>query len=137
MSQELKACPFCGAIPDENDVGDYFVECPSCGITGPLGSKESLSSSAEAWNRRATDPRASKSNISEYVEMLIGKPDLRDEVIEKCRVALEEARGDVENALNLLNAMKGYPRFDRRIAERKQQLARHDEALAAIKELKR
>ena len=115
MSQELKACPFCGAIPDENDVGDYFVECPSCGITGPLGSKESLSSSAEAWNRRATDPR--------------------DEVIEKCRVALEEARGDVENALNLLNAMKGYPRFDRRIAERKQQLARHDEALAAIKSI--
>ena len=40
-------------------------------------------------DRRATDQRASKSNISEYVEMLIGKPDPRDEVIEKCRVALE------------------------------------------------
>lgn len=53
---ELKPCPFCGATPP-NIVVEYvvppddgpYVECLSCGATGPDGG-------VDAWNARAEEP---------------------------------------------------------------------------------
>lgn len=49
---DLLPCPFCGAVPDDEDVSEYFVECPSCGIEGPAGPMDSRFSAIEAWNTR-------------------------------------------------------------------------------------
>lgn len=53
MLTELKPCPFCGAQPEAPDVGDYFVECPSCGVQGPISNKDGQPHAKEEWNRRA------------------------------------------------------------------------------------
>ena len=51
---ELRECPFCGAQPEQADVSEYYVECPSCGLQGPYGEKDTYESSIAAWNRRAS-----------------------------------------------------------------------------------
>ena len=51
---ELRECPFCGAQPDQADVSEYYVECPSCGLHGPYGDKDTYESSIAAWNHRAS-----------------------------------------------------------------------------------
>lgn len=61
MSEELKACPFCGSsphlltpIPDINVEG-YRVSCVSnqCGATTRTCSTEAIAT--HTWNRRADD----------------------------------------------------------------------------------
>lgn len=51
LTIELKPCPFCGAKPDDQDVGLFVVECPNCGIVGPAA--ENRDAAIQAWNRRA------------------------------------------------------------------------------------
>ena len=53
-TEALLPCPFCGTQPDEHDISDYAVECPSCGIHGPerVGAQRAI----ETWNTRATHP---------------------------------------------------------------------------------
>ena len=55
---ELRECPFCGAQPEQADVSEYYVECPSCGLQGPYGEKDTYESSIAAWNRRASPASA-------------------------------------------------------------------------------
>lgn len=121
MSQELKACPFCGSSAQQNIISNgfgVFVKCESCESSGPVCETELKA--IEHWNRRATDPRASKSNISEYVEMLIGKPDPRDKVIRLCEKALEST---------IASSPDPYCAITRKLKQLQ------DEALAAIKSI--
>lgn len=94
MSQELKPCPFCGE-KQQNVISNWFknhlVECENCCASAPAG--DTKASAIAEWNRRA-----------------------HDEVIEKCRVALE----NIESTSSSTRI--------RRVAH---------EALAAIKALER
>lgn len=58
MLSELKLCPFCGAQPEQSDVSEYYVECPSCGLQGPYGELDTQESSVESWNRREVEQAA-------------------------------------------------------------------------------
>ena len=58
MLTELKPCPFCGMQPEEPDVGDYFVECPRCGVQGPITNKDGRPHAKAEWNRRAIEAEA-------------------------------------------------------------------------------
>lgn len=52
--QALEPCPFCGAQPEQCDVGIHHVSCPSCGIDGPDGGAGNGKPGAiSAWNTRA------------------------------------------------------------------------------------
>ena len=56
MSDELKPCPFCGAVPTAHHIynrGDReFVRCPTCLAHGPWVNINNTCPIA-AWNRRA------------------------------------------------------------------------------------
>lgn len=53
LIEALEPCPFCGAQPEDQDVGDYFVTCPSCGVDGPAGLQDGTAHARKAWNQRA------------------------------------------------------------------------------------
>ena len=55
LTDELKPCPFCGMQPEDPDVGDYFVECPRCGVQGPVGNEDGRPIAKAEWNRRAIE----------------------------------------------------------------------------------
>lgn len=52
---DLLACPFCGSTDlsvVSNGYESMFVECNSCGTSGPVAPDEQQS--VNAWNRRVT-----------------------------------------------------------------------------------
>ena len=51
---ELMPCPFCGTQPDECDIGQFVVECPSCAIVGPAS--DNSNAARRAWNTRWSTP---------------------------------------------------------------------------------
>ena len=51
---ELMPCPFCGTQPDECDIGQFVVECPSCAIVGPAS--DNSNAARRAWNTRWGTP---------------------------------------------------------------------------------
>lgn len=51
---ELLPCPFCGTQPDECDIGQFVVECPSCAIVGPAS--DNSNAARRAWNTRWGTP---------------------------------------------------------------------------------
>lgn len=51
---ELAPCPFCGTQPDECDIGQFVVECPSCAIVGPTS--DNSDAARRAWNTRWGTP---------------------------------------------------------------------------------
>ncbi len=57
MTEELKACPFCGASPKlvQQTVTLWSVECDGCDAGS--GWAEDMHSPVRAWNRRAPDAR--------------------------------------------------------------------------------
>lgn len=55
LTDELKPCPFCGMQPEDPDVGDYFVECPRCGVQGPVSNEDGRPIAKAEWNRRAIE----------------------------------------------------------------------------------
>ena len=65
MGIELKPCPFCGAQPEEQDIGSYFVECPGCGLQGPSGARDGVEPSVAAWNHRAVMAEVCRSQNKE------------------------------------------------------------------------
>ena len=50
----LLPCPFCGTQPDECDIGQFVVECPSCAIVGPAS--DNSNAARRAWNTRWGTP---------------------------------------------------------------------------------
>jgi Lar family restriction alleviation protein len=56
--KDLKPCPFCGGQPEDCDVSDYFVVCPSCCIEGPHSVDNSRAQAVKEWNTRAQAPAA-------------------------------------------------------------------------------
>ena len=58
MTDKLKPCPFCGnpnllvdkGILENDELGNYFVCCNKCHVTGPAG--YTAQEAVEAWNRR-------------------------------------------------------------------------------------
>ena len=97
-------------------------------------SKQSMPLVAEARIHAAEHP---SKDIRYFAQCVVDELTERNEVIRLCEVALEESRDDVAEAYASLCQLAGYPANNRRIAEMKKQLARHDEALAAIKALER
>lgn len=57
-----------------------------------------------------------------------------DKLLQQALSVLEESRDDVNDALGSLMHGKGYPSYDRRIKSYTEQLARHDAAIAALRE---
>ena len=54
MSDDLKPCPFCGAVPLPVNTNGSYVFCSECGADGPVH----LTKAVAAWNTRAIDPAA-------------------------------------------------------------------------------
>ena len=50
--KDLKPCPFCGGQPEDCDVSDYFVVCPSCCIEGPHSVDNSRAQAVECMPAR-------------------------------------------------------------------------------------
>ncbi len=150
MSQELKACPFCGEKQQNvisNGFKNHFVECENCGASGPAGDTEA--SAIAEWNRRATassvspDPRDEvistailtearihavehpSKDIRYFAQCVVEELTKREEVLEKCLVALEKIDEFTEGhgIYNIFDEEFDSPTFK--------------EALAAIKELKK
>lgn len=52
---KLKECPFCGcefiSINKIKDTGNYWLECPECGIETKLF--DTLADAVETWNKRS------------------------------------------------------------------------------------
>ena len=71
MSEELKCCPFCGAIDahHQSEYGDesQFV-CAVCDARGPM--KRAYADALTAWNRRAT-PQAGDELASDVRRLVI------------------------------------------------------------------
>ncbi len=81
MSEELKPCPFCGALPTRVDIvscGTFAVYCESCRSTGPrikvhpMEDRNEIDMARNAWNKQGGCLRC------------------RDETIEECAKALDD-----------------------------------------------
>jgi len=68
MSEELRACPFCGGRAElKEGIHTQYVMCLSCEVMGPnLRSKSEL---VEAWNRRASLARPSSAGEKKEMKM--------------------------------------------------------------------
>lgn len=75
----LEPCPFCGAQPEQCDVGDHVVTCPSCGVDGPYGAPSGVAGAIQGWNRRAalsaTQPAQAAQGAGEAVASIYITPD--------------------------------------------------------------
>ena len=50
---ELRNCPYCGSNKlayDTLGVDKYFVECKSCGLTGPYKNNPNITEATIKWN---------------------------------------------------------------------------------------
>jgi Lar family restriction alleviation protein len=70
MSDDLKPCPFCGAVPLPVNTNGSYVFCGECGADGPVHLTEAIA----AWNTRAKPlaDRLFDQQIADYVKR--GKP---------------------------------------------------------------
>jgi len=103
----LEPCPFCGAQPEQCDVGDHVVTCPSCGVDGPYGAPSGVAGAIQGWNRRAalsaTQPAAGADVVPEHVALLnekVRELEARDafEAQNKCSLGFKRsARGTYVN----------------------------------------
>ena len=59
---ELMPCPFCGTQPDECDIGQFVVECPSCAIVGPAS--DNSTAARRAWNTRWGTPAGAEEVVA-------------------------------------------------------------------------
>ena len=62
-------------------------------------------------------------------------PDHRDALLRQALEALELSRDDVNECLNEVLPKAGWERFDKRIAAFREQLVKHDAAIAAIRKV--
>lgn len=76
MHEPLKNCPFCGTQPDECDIGQFVVECPSCAIVGPAS--DNSNAARRAWNTRWGTPAGAGEPVAKlwlWKNFVGGKPE--------------------------------------------------------------
>lgn len=110
VSRELLCCPFCGGEPLHNEqISDAWVECGSCGASGPAVRNNTLDArdrAAVVWNTRAKPQAATLTDRFRELSTIIpaGNPRTEDvlwNALMSCRSFLlsDGASTDKETAL--------------------------------------
>lgn len=87
------------------------------------------------WSRLASDWHRSMSALDKVADEHSRAKTVSVAVLAQALNALEEARDDVTDAMANAEALRGYPRTDRRYQAYLEQLQRHDDAIGELRKL--